>query len=261
LPNDENNDIIYIGQERTRNGELIPLSQTERIYDTNYWSADSYENPGRTGREQAELSDDVGRYVIWVGNKIGTHAYPRFGVEHNGSVHLTRAYVEGDIHAKTLVIGNEDVSEFERNRGQKTFYTKINQSSDAIGANPALLKEKPTNPDIPEWLWGGYHKGANTGTCKKSYGDWLRPGDVWYIESAIAPKIVNFKGPDGSIEYPNFTNLYGLKNEEAKFNSYTISFSDSTLSYETDINKEGYENIAGLTTNKHILYKGTALSY
>ena len=27
LTNNENNDIIYIGQERTRNGSLIPLDQ------------------------------------------------------------------------------------------------------------------------------------------------------------------------------------------------------------------------------------------
>jgi len=51
LPNDENNDIIYIGQERTRNGDLIPLDQIERRYDHYYWSSKSYESPGRAGRE------------------------------------------------------------------------------------------------------------------------------------------------------------------------------------------------------------------
>ena len=259
LPNDENNDIIYIGQERTRNGDLIPLDQTNRTYDANYWSSKSYESPGRIGREQAELSDDVGRYVIWAGNKFGTNAYPKFGVEHDGTVHLTEAYVEGVIHASALVVGDEDISEYQRNRKQKTFYTKINQESDAIGTNPALLKDKPKDNNVPEWLWGGYHGGANMGTCKKSYGDWLRPGDIWYIESSIAPKVVVFKGTEnGTIASPNYTNLYGLQVTELKFNDYSIQFSDSALSYETgesDITGI-YETINNNLKEEHIIYNG-----
>lgn len=258
LPNNENNDIIYIGQERKRNGALIPLDEIQRDYDHYYWSSKSYNNPGRIGREQADLSKDVGRYVIWVGNKCGAHAYPKFGVEHDGTVHLTEAYVEGVIHASTLVIGNEDVSEYERNRGQKTFYTKIQQSSDAIGANPALLKEEPTDPNIPKWLWGGYNKGANAGTCKNNYGDWLRPGDIWYIESDIATKVINFKGT-GEVDNPNFTNLYKLREGQKEFTPYIIKFNDDEFLYSDS--DPYYENINN-DTSKHIIYRGsTDLNY
>lgn len=238
LTDSENNDIIYIGQERTRNGALIPFEQNERQYDHYYWSADSYKISASTlsGHEQDETDGSIlGRYVIWAGNKTGNKAYPKFGVEHDGTVHLTEAFVQGTIHASTLIIGDEDYDEAERNRAHKTFYTNVEKLSDLIGANPALLKDRPTDSDRVG-LWG--RKG---GTCHEYYGDWLRPGDIWYIHSSSMKNVTMFVGINGNINHSSLENPFNLTYSPVSMTKYSIKFSNgSKFTYEEGTKKIKY---------------------
>ena len=238
LTGSENNDIIYIGQERTRNGTLIPFEQNERQYDHYYWSADSYKISANTlsGHEQDTTDGSVlGRYVIWAGNKTGNKAYPKFGVEHDGTVHLTEAFVQGKIHASTLIIGDEDYEEADRNRAHKTFYTNVEKLSDLIGANPALLKDRPTDSDRVG-LWG--KKG---GTCHEYYGDWLRPGDIWYIHSSSMKNVTMFVGINGNINHSSLENPFNLTYSPVSMTKYSIKFSNgSKFTYEEDTKKIKY---------------------
>ena len=238
LTESENNDIIYIGQERTRNGALIPFEQNERQYDHYYWSADSYKISASTlsGHEQDATDGSLlGRYVIWAGNTIGNKAYPKFGVEHDGTVHLTEAFVQGTIHASTLIIGDEDYDEADRNRAHKTFYTNVEKLSDLIGANPALLKDKPKDSDRTG-LWG--KKG---GTCHEYYGDWLRPGDIWYIHSSSMKNVTMFVGVNGNINHSSLENPFNLTYSPVSMTKYSIKFSNgSKFTYEEDTKKIKY---------------------
>ena len=152
----KNNGIIFIGQERTRDGKLvITPSHPTNGYDDVYWS--SQKGDKYNFRSGAKPSSSWGRYIIWVGdtNSSGRpkYLYPNFGLEHNGIVHLNKAYVQGEIHASSLQIGMDDGEYHDaRSRFARTYYSDY---------NPANL----TNQN---------------GICDKVYGDILLTGDLWY---------------------------------------------------------------------------------
>lgn len=149
--------IIFIGQERTRDGKLITSSHTTTGYDDVYWSSQKGDKYNfRTGTKP---SATTGRYIVWVGdvNSSGRpkYLYPNFGLEHDGTVHLNRAFVQGEIHASSLQIGMDDGEYHDsRSRFARTYYSDNNPAY-TTNHNPA-------------------------GICHNDYGDMLIAGDLWY---------------------------------------------------------------------------------
>lgn len=282
LTNSENNNIIYIGQERRRDGSLITDTTNRngvvvpavREYDANYWSYLSYDkayleaHDPLYGREQNEVitqGSEKGRYIIWVGNihpdtTTTLGAYPKFGVEHDGTVHMTEAYVQGEIHASALVIGDEDADEYDRNRGQKNFYSKVRKDhpEDILWQNPALLKK----PLAGSNLYGVNSNGITGGTCRKHYGDWLRPGDTWYISSEAIPVVSQFqgRGANANAANPSYDNPYDLADTVVAITKYSITFNDNSGFQLQKIDKKDSEgNVIKEWVNKldddgHVMY-------
>lgn len=160
----KNNGIIYIGQERTRDGQLIGEDDDDIDYDEHYWDSSSYTDYDFSGSNpnKGTNSSEWGRYIFWAGDAddatpgIPINPYPNFGIEHNGTVHLNNAYVQGEIHATSLQIGMPDGAYHDvRERLAATYYNDN---------NPANIK-------------------SNNGICATNYGDMLLKGDVWYDTS------------------------------------------------------------------------------
>lgn len=282
LTNSENNNIIYIGQERRRDGSLITDTTNRngvvvpavREYDANYWSYLSYDkayleaHDPLYGREQNEVitqGSEKGRYIIWVGNihpntTTTLGAYPKFGVEHDGTVHMTEAYVQGEIHASALVIGDEDADEYDRNRGQKNFYSKVRKDhpEDILWQNPALLKK----PLAGSNLYGTNSNGSTGGTCRKHYGDWLRPGDTWYITSEAIPIVSQFqgRGSNANAANPSYDNPYDLADTVVAITKYSITFNDNSGFQFQEVNKKDQngnvikEWVNDVDENGHVKY-------
>ena len=151
----KNNGIIFIGEERTRDGKVITSTHTTNGYDNLYWS--SQKGDKYNFRNGTRPSTSWGRYVIWIGDAndkgVPKYLYPNFGIEHNGIVHLNKAFVQGEIHASSLQIGMDDGEYHDaRSRFARTYYSDY---------NPANIT-------------------SNNGVCDKVYGDILLAGDLWY---------------------------------------------------------------------------------
>lgn len=263
LTNSENNNIIYIGQERRRNGTLIEDNDNNRLYDWNYWSAKTYETGGigDSGKEQYhddsnsnlfESGQKYGRYIIWAGSKNnGINSYPKFGVEHDGTVHLTQAFVSGEIHASRLIIGDEDYNEADRNRSLKSFVTNITKESDLIGSNPALLKQGIPG-ETPDYLVSKKH-----GQSENFYGDGLRPGDTWLIMDESQKEVNIFKDlkdqtGEELIGEELFKEYFGIDEEsKQEYSTHTLTKSSSGIDANGQLYTFSIDPESG-----HVLYTG-----
>ena len=183
--------IIFIGQERTRDGQLIP-DGAARIYDNVYWD----DNKDIETHFDFTGSDAIGRYIFWAGdlkNNGEINDHPNFGIEHNGTVHLNHAYVEGEIHASALYIGFDDGEYHDiHERFATTYYLPV---------NPALLED-------------------DGGICHYHYGDMLFKGDLWYDTSTQ----VNVDNLD---EYQ--VNVLDLEDNLAGADGHLINAWDETI--------------------------------
>lgn len=165
----KNNGIIFIGQERARDGSLYYLSDENKIedrpYDEEFWYDNKITSYGSSAFDFSN-SHTIGRYIFWAGTASSlmgvpdqNYKYPNFGIEHNGTVHMNNAYVQGDIKAKSLQIVSGDGEYHDINdKFDATYYSKH---------NPANLTS---------------HTVAS-GICHHTYGDLLHEGDLWYNTS------------------------------------------------------------------------------
>jgi len=161
----KNNGIMFIGQERSRNAKLVPEDSNVN-YDTYFWASAKYKKGNWNNSEfdyidseNGVSGDQVGRYIFWAGstNDNGIPlSYPNFGIEHNGVVHLTGAYISGAIKATSLEILMPDGTYHpSKEKLHATYY---------MSTNPACLT-------------------AAGGICSQNYGDLLFDGDIWYDTS------------------------------------------------------------------------------
>ncbi len=156
----KNNGIIFIGQERTRDGTLVS-DGTIGTYDNEFYITSHKNGTEISPVYHTEESDTKGRYVIWAGGVSyqgsveQIYQYPFFGIEHNGSVHMANAYIHGAVRATSLDIIMED-GEFHdvKNRFARTYYSPNNPANVTTHTKP--------------------------GICNHTYGDMLLEGDIWY---------------------------------------------------------------------------------
>ena len=195
----KNNGIIFIGQERRRDGIPVNAEDTSIEYDDVYW--DSSESTHFDFSNNGEKpSSRYGRYIFWAGDGndlnpgVPTQLYPNFGIEHNGVVHLNRAYLQGEVRATSLQISMPDGEYHDvQSRFANTYYADIN----------------PAN------------KATDGGICNKAYGDLLIVGDLWYDTSA---KVSDFNDiTTFGMEQTEGTDLNNTEPAQDSDYAYTIS--------------------------------------
>ena len=144
----KNNDIIFFGQERYRDGTLVPDNVTAEK-DNNFYSFDD------DASQLSDVNDGIdpnlgtkrGKYIIWLGEKNAINSLPQsrpnFGVEHDGTVHMQNAEVKGDIIATSLTVQDpDDPSSFMSGAEMTSFKTKDNYLYVHISSKPKQVQSK-----------------------------------------------------------------------------------------------------------------------